>query len=115
LLKGVSRGFDEQLLGAITGPRAGHYNGKYGEDGIEANIEVANEWLSFFTTYHKEMSMELFVEAIDAMTFKSNCADYGFDPYIVIIDKKLTKVLQDEDNKDKLDIVMEAIEKAKKY
>ena len=47
LLRGVSKGFDSQLLTAITGPRCGHYNGKYDDCGIMANEEVAKDGSSF--------------------------------------------------------------------
>ena len=38
---------DAHIHTAITGPRAAHYNGKYGEDGIEVHTEIAEAWLHF--------------------------------------------------------------------
>ena len=41
VLKGVTRGLDMHIFVAITGPRAGHYNGKHGETRLEVNSELA--------------------------------------------------------------------------
>ncbi|ORY45555.1 hypothetical protein BCR33DRAFT_716230, partial [Rhizoclosmatium globosum] len=97
VLTGASKGFDMHLLSVLEGPRAGYYNGKYSEDGIDAQNDVAACWKEFLLSFESmEMSVEDFEKAIVAGSFVSKCDDYGFDPYFKLIGHELVKALEEK-------------------
>ncbi|KAJ1551520.1 hypothetical protein HK096_009323 [Nowakowskiella sp. JEL0078] len=91
VLAGLTRGFDMHLFAAITGPRAGFYNGKYGEQGEDAQIEICNAWVNFLRSFGNEMTFDEFMKFVDFGNFKTQTQPYGFDGYLKKVQHELLK------------------------
>lgn len=81
VLIGLTRGFDSLLLEAITGPKRGQYNGKYGEEGMRGQNKVSEAWRQFLTEQGKALSEEEWKMSVDFLFKELPTAAYGFPPY----------------------------------
>lgn len=94
LLLGLSKGVYAQIFIAVTGPRASHYNGKYGELAIDCNDFIAECWLQFFTEFHGSISVEDFADWSSQLAEKSTCEGYGYPHVLAAIGDEIVDLVR---------------------
>lgn len=77
---GLTRGFDQHLLKAITGQNRAKYNGKHGEDGSEGQLAVSAAWRQFLMEQGRALSEEDWKLCADFVFEKLPTEAYGFQP-----------------------------------
>jgi len=101
MYEGLSRGFDTQLYHAITGSRAGHYNGKYGETGIFANESMAERWYDLLEhelgSSLSTSQFQAYVNAIKGLGSESE--PYGFETFHQLNDGGIRQLLLGDEEK----------------
>ena len=87
-LAGMARGHDVLLLKAITGPRARHYNGKWGELAVESQTVLAGKFVDFLHDESERMSDQEWVAVCRAVHEKRPTAAYGMWTLALVGDMK---------------------------
>lgn len=79
MLLGITQGLNEAIHVVVTGPKASHYNGKYGEGAVDANRWLAGVWLSFMQGNSEEMTAKELEKCLEKLSIKGGAEAYGFD------------------------------------
>lgn len=112
LLHGMTKGMKDQILIAVTGPRASHYNGKYGELANECNDFVADCWEDFFESFGSRFTLDQVTAWSTALSEKHRSEGYGYPHLLALAGDMMVKYLVDDEVKAAL---MAQVDKVEQY
>jgi hypothetical protein len=98
-LQGLTEGTLDQILNAVTGPRAAHYNGKYGELAMETSTLLGELWLTFLKINHNSLTNKEVENWLTSFSRKHKSEDFGYYHLLALYGDEIAEIFDKEELK----------------